>query len=67
MSVSSFDAEVLTIDGERHRLPFPIAAIVDLGLLVVVLYDPDSNIKEFGQFENLVAKRLSLPQTALSR
>jgi hypothetical protein len=31
--------------------------VIDLGLLVVVLFDPDSNTAKFGQFPNLVALR----------
>ena len=57
MSAAEFIAEVLTIDGQRHRMPFPIAEIADLGTLVVVLQDPDSNIQKFGQFANLIAVR----------
>lgn len=57
MSAVSFVAEILTVDGEKHRLAFPIVEAIDLGLLVVVLFDPDSNTRKFGQFPNLIAVR----------
>lgn len=57
MSAVSFVAEMLTVDGNKHRLAFPIVEAIDLGLLVVVLFDPDSNTSKFGQFPNLIAVR----------
>jgi len=57
MSAVSFVAEILTVDGVKHRLAFPIVEVIDLGLLVVVLFDPDSNTRKFGQFPNLIAVR----------
>jgi hypothetical protein len=57
MTGISYVAEVLTIDGQRHSMPYPIEAVRDLGLLVVVLFDPGANLSKFGQFPNLVAVR----------
>ena len=45
------------IDGRTHHLIAPAKLVIDVGLLVVVLLDPDAHIPKFGQFENIVALR----------
>jgi hypothetical protein len=46
---------VLTVRSQPLRLPYPVhVAGVSAGR-IVVLYDPDSGLRGFGQFHNLIA------------
>jgi hypothetical protein len=49
----------IEIDGRRLEIPYPARVVLDLGLLLVILFDPDAHIPKFGQFNNLVALRRS--------
>jgi hypothetical protein len=45
----------ITIDGKKYNLSFPIKEAFALEDKVIVLFDPDSYIPKFGQFQNLIA------------
>ena len=54
MTVSFIERE-LRIDEHVHVLEFPIDEAFEHGGLVIVLFAPDSNLKKFGQFHNVIA------------
>ena len=54
MTVSFIERE-LRIDEQVHVLEFPIDVAFEHGGLVIVLFAPDSNLKKFGQFHNVIA------------
>ena len=45
----------LEIDGKVLETPFPVEKAWLDGGYVIVLFDPESNMRKFGQFPNLVA------------
>jgi len=45
------------VDGVEHSCEWPIEKVLDLGLLVVVMFDPDAEQRKSGQFRNVVACR----------
>jgi hypothetical protein len=49
----------IRVDEQWIELPFPAKFVLDLGLLVVALLDPDANLAKFGQFRNLLGLRRS--------
>ena len=38
-----FEGPILEIDGVGHQCEWPIETVVDLGLLVAVMFDPDAH------------------------
>jgi len=51
----SFRGNVLAIDDVALHTDYPIEDAFVSGDRVIVLYDPDANLKDFGQVPNLVA------------
>ena len=45
-----FEGPILEIDGVGHQCEWPIETVVDLGLLVAVMFDPDAQRQIWGQF-----------------
>lgn len=51
----SFERDWLAVGDNSFRIAHPVADAFALGDLVIVLFDPDSVARKFGQFANLVA------------
>ena len=54
MTVTVVERE-LRINGQAHLLAFPICDAFQLGPVILVMFDPDSDPKKFGQFQNVIA------------
>ena len=57
MSSVGFDDRRLVIDGLEYPLEWAIEAAIDLGLLVVVMFEPEAQQLKWGQFANIAAFR----------
>jgi hypothetical protein len=55
MIALSFSGNVITVNGNNIKLDYPIQTAFLLGDKIIVLYDPDSYVPKFGQFQNLLA------------
>lgn len=53
--IVSHDGHNLRIDGVDYRLAYPIVESFECDGVVVVMFEPDSNPKNWGQFPNIVA------------
>src|SRR6476469_9519666 len=51
----SFHGDQLSIGGHTPVLKFPIVDAFDHGDLTIVLFAPDRDLRNYGQFHNLVA------------
>ena len=51
----TFLGSEIVVGDAKITAPHPVVYAAALGSRVVVLYDPDSRLEKFGQFNNLVA------------
>jgi len=49
-----YEQNIIAFNGHKYELEYPILDVVQKGDCFIVLFDPDANIKKFGQFPNLI-------------
>ncbi|MGI4851120.1 MAG: hypothetical protein ACRYGR_04200 [Janthinobacterium lividum] len=49
-----FDEKILNINEKKFDFEFPIKKVIQFNDIYLILLDPDSNMRKFGQFPNLL-------------